>query len=313
MTQYRKFMHVERLEKSECDGLLQNDAVYITAKVDGTNCVIWYDQEKKKVCGGSRTRQLSEFSDNAGFYQWLTSDFGEAVSLRKVVEEHPNWIVYGEWLGFAKFIGQIKTYNQDAKGHVYIFDVFDVEDEDYMPDPEWRAELAKYDLEPYFVELLAVLDHPTYEDIAEVAKSNKFLLDYAEHPGEGVVCKVPHWRNSWGHNIYGKLVLEEFKQRQGTPKKKQPQVREGLESDIVDYWVTEAELTKAKAKVCVALDVDEFDKKSGKHIGYFMEIVWQALMDEMGAIVKQNKNPIIDFRLLRNASNIKARKFLGLI
>ena len=312
MTDYRKYMHVERLENEECDGLLQNNPVYVTAKVDGTNCVVWHNGDK--VCGGSRTRQLSEFSDNAGFYNWLMSDSSEAVALRTVVTDHPNWIVYGEWLGFAKFIGQIKTYDSIAKGHMYIFDVYDTEADHYFADPVWREALQSYGLEPYYVALLATLDHPSYEDVVEVAKQNKFLLTHAENVGEGVVCKAPDFRNRWGRNVYGKVVLEEFKQRMNQGgKKKEPIAREGIESDIVDYWVTDAEMTKAKAKVCVALEVENFDKKNGKFIGYFLEMIWKDLLEEMSTICKQYKNPIIDFKILRNASNTKGRKFLGLI
>ena len=309
--EYHKFTHVERLDKDEIMPILQNDIVNITAKVDGTNAVVWYDGEK--VCGGSRTRQLSEFSDNAGFYAWLQSDFAESQALRNFVETCPQYIVYGEWLGFAKFVGQIKTYNSSAKGHMYIFDVFDTETGFYLADQEWRPMLAAYGLEPYYVQLLATLDHPTYEDVVEIAKANKFLLDNDERPGEGVVCKAPAYRNPWGHQVYGKIVLDEFKQRQGLPKKKTPVVREGLEADIVEYWVPDSELAKAREKVCVALDVDTFDTKSGKHIGMYLEMAWSDLLEEMKAICKQYKNPIIDFRLLRAACNDKARKYIGLI
>lgn len=312
MTSYRKYIHVERLDKEDVSEMLQSNPVYVTAKVDGTNCVIWLDDDGKVQCG-SRTRQLSEFSDNAGFRAWLMSDHAEAVALRQVVIDYPGWVVYGEWLGFAKFVGQIKTYDSTAKGHMYIFDVYDTDSECYLADPEWRAELKGYGLEPYYVELLAVLDHPTYDDVLQIAKTNKFLLTHAENLGEGVVCKAPNYRNKWGHTVYGKIVLEDFKARMKQNKKKEVVAREGIESDIVDFWVTEAEMTKAKAKVCVALEADEFDKKNGKFIGYFLEMIWKDLLEEMSAICKQYKNPIIDFRLLRNASNIKGRKFLGLI
>lgn len=148
----------------------------------------------------------------------------------------------------------------------------------------------------------------------EIAKQNKFLLTHAENIGEGVVCKAPDFRNKYGRNVYGKIVLEEFKQRMKQNKKKQTSImREGIESDIVEYWVTEAEMTKAKAKVCVALEADEFDKKSGKFIGFFLEMIWKDLLEEMSAICKQYKNPIIDFRVLRNVCNTQGRKFLGLI
>lgn len=313
MQEYRKYIHVERLDNPDIAEMLQSDKVYVSAKVDGTNAVVWYDEHKQKVCGGSRSRQLSEFNDNAGFYAWLCSDGLEPIALRKAVVEHPNWVIYGEWLGFAKFLGKIKTYDSIAKGHMYIFDVYDVDAGHYLADPVWREALASYELEPYYVELLAVLDHPTYNEVLEIAKANKFLLTHAENVGEGVVCKAPGYRNKWGHIVYGKIVLDEYKQRQGMPKEKQVRIREGLESNIVNYWVTDAELAKAKEKVCVALNLEEFDKKNGKCIGYYLEIAWNDLIEEMKAILKQYKNPVIDFRILRNCCNVKAREYIGLI
>ena len=42
MSDYKKYTHVERLSSEACDGLLDNDTVYVTAKVDGSNgCVFW--------------------------------------------------------------------------------------------------------------------------------------------------------------------------------------------------------------------------------------------------------------------------------
>ena len=310
---FRSYTHVERLEENneEVAGLLQSNPVYITAKVDGTNAVVWFDGEK--VCGGSRTRQLSLKKDNADFYNWLLSGNAEAEALRKVVIENPYWIIYGEWLGFNKFIGQIKSYNSTAKGHMYIFDVYDINVGHYLPDPTWREALKSYGLEPYYVELLAILDNPSYEEVVEIAKQNKFLLDYAENIGEGVVCKAPNYRNKYGRNAYGKIVLEEFKERKKQGKRKANPQAENIEEEIVNYWITESEMAKAKEKVCVALDIDSFDSKNGKCIGFFLEMIWKDLLTEMSSICKQHKNPIIDFKILRQQSNMKGRKFLGLI
>ena len=45
MSEYKKYLHVERLGSEECEGLLDNDAVYVTAKVDGSNgCVYWSEK-----------------------------------------------------------------------------------------------------------------------------------------------------------------------------------------------------------------------------------------------------------------------------
>ena len=41
MAGYRSYTHVERLNSPECEGLLQNDMVAVTAKVDGTNACVY--------------------------------------------------------------------------------------------------------------------------------------------------------------------------------------------------------------------------------------------------------------------------------
>ena len=64
-------------------------------------------------------------------------------------------------MGKDKLIGSFKGYDKRALGTLFIYDVLDEEAGGYLPEPTWREELAKAGLEPYFVKLLAVLDHPT--------------------------------------------------------------------------------------------------------------------------------------------------------
>jgi ATP-dependent RNA circularization protein (DNA/RNA ligase family) len=312
MANYKSYLHVERLEKEECEGLLQNDIVYVTAKIDGTNACVWLGEDGQ-VHAGSRKRELNENKDNADFYSWVQSNNNEAISLRQALADHPTWILYGEWMGFEKFVGSIKTYDDCAKGHMYLFDVFDTETLEYLPDHVWRIALTKYGLHPYMVELLATLSHPSYQDIVDVAEENKFLLTHAENKGEGVVCKAPGWKNKYGHTCYGKVVLDEFHQhkRQGRHR---PQItREGVEHDIVEYFVTDAEMAKAKAKVCIDCNVDEFNVKSGKMIGMYLNYCWNDLLEEIKMICKKYKNPIIDFKVLNAEVKNQARKYIGLI
>ena len=313
MSGYKSYLHVERLEHPDCEGLLQNDFVAITAKVDGTNACVYWDADLGKVGGGSRKRALTENKDNANFYAWLHSSNEEAIALRQFVIDHPRFIVYGEWLGDSKFVGSIKTYDSSSLGHMYIFDVFDTEKKEYLWEFTWRNLLTAYHLSSWFVELFCVLYHPSYDDIVAVAKRNKFLLSNAENKGEGVVCKAKDWKNKYGHTCYGKIVLDEFHQhkRQG---RHQPQIaREGVEHDIVEYFVTDAEMTKAKAKVCIDCDVDEFDVKSGKMVGMYLNYCWNDLLEETKMICKKYKNPIIDFKVLNAEVKNQARKYIGLI
>ena len=76
--------------------------------------------------------------------------------------------------------------------------MYDIVTNEYLPENTWRDIAKQYDLTKYCVELLGVFDHPTYEQVADIAMTNKFLLSQAENVGEGVVCKVPGWKNKYG-------------------------------------------------------------------------------------------------------------------
>lgn len=311
MSGYKSYLHVERLEKPECEGLLQNDFVAVTAKVDGSNACVYWDSDKNQVGGGSRKRALSENKDNANFYAWLNSGQEEAVALRQFVTDNPHLIVYGEWMGDSKFIGSIKSYDSSAIGHMYIFDVFNTYTKEYMWEENWRKMLTEYNLSLWFVELFGILNHPSYDDIITIAESNKFLLSNAENKGEGVVCKAKDWKNKYGHTCYGKIVLSEFHEHKYAGKKKVNAQAADIEKDIVDYFVTESELTKAREKTAIYFNEDF--RIESKFMGYFLNQVWNDLIEETPYMLKKYQMPIINYRVLNAECKNKARKFLGLI
>lgn len=311
MSGYKSYTHVERLESPECEGLLQNDFIAVTAKVDGSNACVYWDSALEQVGAGSRKRPLSMEKDNANFYAWIRSGQEEAVALRRFIVDHPELIVYGEWLGDSKFVGSIKTYDSNALGHMYIFDVFDTEKMEYMWEIDWRALLSLYGLSPWFVELLAVFGHPSYDDIVKVAEENKFLLSNAENKGEGVVCKARNWKNKYGHTCYGKIVLDEFHEHKSKGKYKANIQSDNLEKDIVEYFITDSELAKAKEKTTIHFN-EEF-KIEGKFMGFFLNIVFNDLIEEMPYILKKYQMPTINFRILKAEAHNKARRYLGLM
>lgn len=304
---YKSYQHVERISSVSCEGLLNNPRVFVEAKVDATNGVVWY--ENHMYHAGSRKREISLEDDNAGFAQWFfNSEDEEACGLRTCLLDHPDLYIYGEWL--ARFVGQIKDYNQEAKYHFYIFDVYDAAKGEYLASDIWRPMLAQYGLEPWFVEILAVLDYPTKEQIAEIAQNNKFLLDNASHPGEGVVLKCYEWRNQFGRQQWGKLVLDEYKQEKA--RNKAVRLPGAVEQEIVEIYVSPSELAKTYAKIALQCGVEKLDCSNKMHVGRFIGMAWNDLLECCPDWVKKMKNPIVDFGALRGLCNDKARKFLGL-
>ena len=162
MSDYKKYTHVERLSSEACDGLLDNDTVYVTAKVDGSNGCVFWDSSSDCFAVGSRNNLLSDKEDNGFFYAWAMSDGTEQQLLKKYCEENQNKIVYGEWMGRDSFIGAFKHYAKTSKATFFIFDVYDCDTKQYLPEMQWRQELASYGLDAYFVKLLATLNHPTF-------------------------------------------------------------------------------------------------------------------------------------------------------
>ena len=309
MFEYKSYTHLERLDKVDTEGIL-NGLCAITAKVDGSNAVIWSDGET--VYAGSRKRKLSDTKDNAGFYNWVVySSEDEAMKLRAFVLNNPRYMVYGEWLGSGKFIGSIKDYDKSALRHMYIFDVYDTKNEKYLYEDEWRYMLAGWELEPWFVESFGVFDDLTVEKVAEIANNNHFLLP-EDKVGEGVTIHPQYdYKNPYGHYIIGKFVLDEFKQEKSKPKKEKI-VSDNIEQDIVDAYMLDSELSKSKAKVCVAMDIAEFDTRNGQCIGRMMNLCYNDLLEECKNWVKDFRNPTVDFAKLKRACDTKVRNYLGL-
>ncbi len=305
---FKKYTHIERIDSVDCEGLLNNEAVYVTPKADGSNASVWAENGEIKC--GSRNRTITVDKDNASFCSWMMSDNEEANLIKNFVLNHENLIVFGEWMGLGKFVGHIKDYNQEMKSHLWIFDMYDKDNDCYLPEKEWRALADAYNLTEYCIPLIGVLDYPSYDDILVLAENNKWMLDNAPHAGEGVVCKVPNWFNKYGHMCYGKLVLDEFKQSKA--KSQKPSVDGEVEQRIVDLYLTSAELGKNIAKTCLYFDVDEFDNKNNKMMGYFINICFvESILEEMKDICKKFKNPAVNFGLVKGLATKKAREYVG--
>lgn len=306
MAHYKSFTHVERLGKDETDGILAGTC-YVSPKLDGTNAVVW--SENGEVCAGSRTRKLSATSDNAGFYAWTQSEDEEAVKVRELVTGNTHIILYGEF-GVGR-VAHIKDYDTEAHNKLWIFDAFDTIMQAYLHPDVLKNMCAAFGLENYVLPSTKICN-PTEEDIVKLAEENKYLLSNANHAGEGVVIRNPEFRNKYGNYVIAKFVLDEFKQRMKPKGEKTPSKRVDCEQAIIDYYVTEAELAKAKAKVALAIGA-EFDKKNGKCVGMYLNLVFNdAVLAEMSDICKRYKRPVIDFQVLNNLCSIKAREYIGL-
>lgn len=308
MANYRSYTHLEKVGKADVDGIL-NGVVSIQSKIDGTNAVVF--NHNGQVYCGSRKRELSETSDNAGFRDYiLNSDDVEIAALRQFVLDHENYIIYGEYLGGCdgrKFIGSIKNY---LEGGFFIFDVFDVEIGTYLDYAVWEPMIAAF--YHRIVPQIALLDHPTEQEVESYLDKCGFNLPDGVL-GEGIVIKAqPAFRDVYGNIQIAKIVREEHRENKAKPKKEYTAGE--IEQEFVDKYVTAAFMDKCRNKVLQACGADEFDTKNGKMIGMFLNlIVSDAIEEEIYDYIKRKKFPVINFGHLKGSIQSAGRKFLGLV
>lgn len=314
MTNYRSYTHLEKLDKDVVKDILHCNHIIIQAKLDGSNACVW-DAGDGTVACGSRKRNLSATSDNGGFYNYInTSTDPEVGFLRNFCKDHPDYIVYGEFLGVPgqKLLGTIKDYVESG---FFIFDVFDASTGEYLPYATW----SKFFENNYHrvVPLIADLDHIhcgiTIETLidAYADKTNFNMPDGMR--GEGLVIKAePSYRDIYGNIQIGKIVLDEFHARKKQKVKAPAMTADECINAFVENYCTAAFMAKEQNKVMLALGMDEWENK-GKCIGMTIQGCLNELMQEEFWDYFKKHLVVLDLAALKYAIEVKVRKFLGLI
>lgn len=314
MTNYRSYTHLEKLDKDVVKDILHCNHIIIQAKLDGSNACVW-DAGDGTVACGSRKRNLSATSDNGGFYNYInTSTDPEVGFLRNFCKDHPDYIVYGEFLGVPgqKLLGTIKDYVESG---FFIFDVFDASTGEYLPYATW----SKFFEDNYHrvVPLIADLDHihcgVTIETLidAYADKTNFNMPDGMR--GEGLVIKAePSYRDIYGNIQIGKIVLDEFHARKKQKVKAPAMTADECINAFVENYCTAAFMAKEQNKVMLALGMDEWENK-GKCIGMTIQGCLNELMQEEFWDYFKKHLVVLDLAALKYAIEVKVRKFLGLI
>lgn len=314
MTNYRSYTHLEKLDKDVVKDILHCNHIIIQVKLDGSNACVW-DAGDGTIACGSRKRNLSTTSDNGGFYNYInTSTDPEVGFLRNFCKDHPDYIVYGEFLGVPgqKLLGTIKDYVESG---FFIFDVFDASTGEYLPYATW----SKFFENNYHrvVPLIADLNHihcdMTIETLidAYADKTNFNMPDGMR--GEGLVIKAePSYRDVYGNIQIGKIVLDEFHARKKQKVKAPAMTADECINAFVENYCTAAFMAKEQNKVMLALGMDEWENK-GKCIGMTIQGCLNELMQEEFWDYFKKHLVVLDLAALKHAIEVKVRKFLGLI
>jgi hypothetical protein len=118
-------------------------------------------------------------------------------------------------------------------------------------------------------------------------------------PGEGIVIKNYNFVNRYGRIQWGKLVLNEFKDKmnKGSGPRKIQETKSAAEN-IVEKYVTKSLVDKELAKIRWDYSPGDEPLPKKKLIPMLFNFVWDDLMGEMKNIAKEFNRPILDFKQL---------------
>ncbi len=282
---FKKYQHIERFGTDETEHIELGEC-YVFPKLDGTNASVW--MEDGVVCFGSRTRHLTLEADNAGFMAWgVTSE-----SLRTYMTANPDHRLFGEWL----VPHSLNTYRDDAWRRFYVFDVAIPSDNDagyeYMHYNAYKPLLDAHNLD--YTPPLCTIRNAEYAQLVEQLPQNVFMVKDGTGAGEGIVLKRYDYRNKYGRQTWAKIVTSEFKEKHaktmGAPAKEGGTM---IEEVIAIKYVTTALVDKEHAKI-----VNEGAWNS-RAIPRLLNTVYHCIVtEEMWQILKDNRNPKIDFKRL---------------
>lgn len=282
-----KYPHLERFNTDPVEGI-EIGTCYVFPKIDGTNASVWMEGGSLKA--GSRNRQLDTVNpgnqDNAGFAQWVCSSGREA--FENYFKHYPHLRLYGEWL----VPHSVKTYREDCWRKFYVFDVFDEQAQEFIPYDEYQPYLEQFGIE--YIPCQKIIVNPTLDQLIYEVKTNTYLINEGQGIGEGVVIKQYGYKNKWGQTTWAKLISSSFKETHMKSWKPTVLEVETLESKIVDEYVTTHLIDKVVDKIRV-----QHGSFEAKNIGQLLGMVWHDLItEELWSIIKQYKNPKIDFSTL---------------
>lgn len=293
--EFKKYQHLERFGNTEVKGI-ELGTISVFPKIDGTNASLWNDKGLLKA--GSRNRELTLESDNAGFYNWAITQG----NLLKFFEKYPTLRLFGEWL----VPHSLKTYRDDAWRNFYVFDVMD-ENERHLKFNEYESILKEFNIN--YIPPLAVIKNCTYDKLIEFTKVNNYLIKDGEGVGEGIVIKNYDFINKYGRNVFAKIVTSEFKEKHTKEMgASYIEMKNPIEENIVNEFVTKSLCEKEYSKIEL-----KYNGFSNKNIIELLNTVYYELIrEESWQFIKKYQNPIIDFRTLQSLVFKKVKENLNM-
>ena len=283
---------------------IENTHTYFAENVlvHNSNASVWLDSTGK-LCAGSRKRELTLDSDNAGFFNDICTD----LRISKFFNEYPNIRLYGEWL----VPHTLKTYRSEVWRKFYVFDATYInatgEDKKYIPYDQYTPILEKFGID--YIPVQTIINNPSLDQLYHEIDKNTFLIGDGKGVGEGIVIKNYNFVNKFKINqLFAKIVTTEFKEKHR--REMGPNILNGektLEIKIVEEFCTEALIDKVCAKI-----VNEENGWNGNCIPRLLNTVYHDLItEEMWNILKKYKGVIINFKTLQMLVFNKIKTYKG--
>lgn len=285
--EFIKYQHLERFGTAETQGI-DIGLCYVFPKIDGTNSQLWWSNGLQ---AGSRNRHLSIDSDNAGFYNWALNQ----ERFEKFFKSNPELRLYGEWL----VPHTLKTYNKTAWNNFYVFDV--MKGENYLHYENYKAILDEFEIE--YIPPICKVENPSYERLINQLEKNGYLIEDGKGTGEGIVIKNYGYVNKFGRQTWAKIVKNEFKAKHAKCDVTEIKESKIIEQEIVNKFVIDVLVNKEVAKIDLEVGW------SSKQIPRLLNTIFYCLVkEEMWNILKEFKNPTIDFKRLLYFSNARIKE-----
>jgi hypothetical protein len=297
MSVFKEYEKVQRIEKEECDGLLEGTC-YIYEKIDGANSQLYIDDVSCNIAFCSRNRiigigsQLLLGDDFRGFGKWVGENIQE---IREFLEKFPELTLYGEWL-----VPHSVKYSPEFYNNFYCFDIMDNNTLNSFIHPN----------DPLWNKLPSCIKKIPFDCVIKDVKIDD-LKQYLSLPSsfgaafrEGIVIKNYNFVNKYGRTPYGKLLSKDFQEVKSKPKSKTINP-EDLEFEIAKTYCTKARVVKICEKIkdrgIIVKDGNrervEIEKLEMKHIPQVINMVWYDIITEdMNDILKRFNYPTINFK-----------------
>lgn len=257
----KHFMDIQRVKHGN-DGLTQpntggfevGDIIQISEKWDGSNASIRYDAETGKLVAFSRKLELNYNQTLNGFWNYVqTLNPAE-------YKDTPDYVIFGEW-GIKNSI----RYNADAYRKWYVYDIYDVSTQRYLPQTEVKKFAEKHRL--IYIHVLYEGEFVSWEHCMQFCN----MPAYGEQQ-EGIVIKNQTKLNDLDNRnpFVLKIVndcFSEIKQKNHQQKVEDPHriQAKAKAQEVVDMIVTkrrvEKELFKMRDEGILPVEIAPQDMK----------------------------------------------------